>query len=91
MCIPGTAMSRYINFYTDFAFKKFFGTEANKEFLISFLNALLELEGEKEIADLTYLNTEQLGFSNNERRAVYDVYCTTKEGERFIVEIQKAK
>ena len=91
MCIPGTAMSRYINFYTDFAFKKFFGTEANKEFLISFLNALLELEGEKEIADLTYLNTEQLGFSNNERRAVYDVYCTTKEGERFIVEMQKAK
>ena len=84
-------MSRYINFYTDFAFKKFFGTEANKEFLISFLNALLELEGEKEIADLTYLNTEQLGFSNNERRAVYDVYCTTKEGERFIVEMQKAK
>ena len=91
MCIPGTAMSRYINFYTDFAFKKFFGTEANKEFLISFLNALLELNGEKEIADLTYLNTEQLGFSNNERRAVYDVYCTTKEGERFIVEMQKAK
>ena len=91
MCIPGTAMSRYINFYTDFAFKKFFGTEANKEFLISFLNALLELEGEKEIVDLTYLNTEQLGFSNNERRAVYDVYCTTKEGERFIVEMQKAK
>ena len=84
-------MSRYINFYTDFAFKKFFGTEANKEFLISFLNALLELNGEKEIADLTYLNTEQLGFSNNERRAVYDVYCTTKEGERFIVEMQKAK
>jgi predicted transposase/invertase (TIGR01784 family) len=91
MCIPGTAMSRYINFYTDFAFKKFFGTEANKEFLISFLNALLELNGDKEIADLTYLNTEQLGFSNNERRAVYDVYCTTKEGERFIVEMQKAK
>ncbi|MBO5828394.1 MAG: Rpn family recombination-promoting nuclease/putative transposase, partial [Paludibacteraceae bacterium] len=24
-------------------------------------------------------------------RAVYDVYCTTKEGERFIVEMQKAK
>ena len=89
MCIPGTAMSRYINFYTDFAFKKFFGTEANKEFLISFLNALLELEGEKEIADLTYLNTEQLGFSNNERRAVYDVYCTTKEGERFIVRCKR--
>ena len=91
MCIPGTAMSRYVNFYTDFAFKKFFGTEANKDFLISFLNALLELEGEKEIADLTYLNTEQLGFNNSDRRAIYDVYCQTKEGKRFIVEMQKVK
>ena len=34
MCIPGTAMSRYINFYTDFAFKKIFGTEANKDLLM---------------------------------------------------------
>ena len=91
MCIPGTANSRYINFYTDFAFKKFFGTEANKDLLISFLNALLELEGEKAIADLTYMNTEQLGFTNTERRAVYDVYCMTIGGERFIVEMQKAK
>ena len=91
MCIPGTARSRYINFYTDFAFKKFFGTEANKDLLISFLNALLELDGDKAIADLTYMNTEQLGFTNNERRAVYDVYCMTIGGERFIVEMQKAK
>jgi len=30
---------RYVNFYTDFAFKKFFGTEANKDILISFLNS----------------------------------------------------
>jgi predicted transposase/invertase (TIGR01784 family) len=91
MCIPGTALSRYINFYTDFAFKKFFGTEANKDLLISFLNALLNFKDDKEIVDLTYFNTEQLGYSNNERRAIYDVYCQTKGGERFIVEMQKAK
>lgn len=91
MCVPGTAMSRYINFYTDFAFKKIFGTEANKDLLISFLNALLDLKEEKEIIDLTYFNTEQLGYNNSERRAIYDVYCQTKEGKRFIVEMQKAK
>lgn len=44
MCVPGSAGSRYINFYTDFAFKKIFGTEANKDLLISFLNALLDLK-----------------------------------------------
>ena len=38
---------RYINPYTDFGFKKLFGTDMNKELLISFLNALLE--GKEEI------------------------------------------
>ena len=32
---------RFINPYTDFGFKKLFGTEMNKDLLISFLNALL--------------------------------------------------
>ncbi|HBT76647.1 MAG TPA: hypothetical protein DEB39_06920, partial [Planctomycetaceae bacterium] len=32
-------MSRYINPYTDFGFKKLFGQEANKEPLIDFLNS----------------------------------------------------
>jgi len=84
-------MSRYINFYTDFAFKKIFGTEANKDLLISFLNALLDLKGDGEIKDLTYLNSENLGEDIRERRAIYDVYCQTKGGDRFIVEMQKAK
>ena len=44
---------RYVNFYTDFAFKKLFGTEMNKDLLISFLNALLQ--GRETIKDLTYL------------------------------------
>ena len=35
-------IDRYVNFYTDFAFKKLFGTEMNKDLLISFLNALLQ-------------------------------------------------
>ena len=91
MCIPGTALSRYVNFYTDFAFKKLFGTEANKDLLISFLNQLLGFTGDSEIKNLTYLNPEQLGDSINERRAIYDVYCTTAKGEHFIVEMQKAK
>ena len=91
MCMPGTAMSRYMNFYTDFAFKKIFGTEANKDLLISFLNALLDLKGDGEIKDLTYLNSENLGEDIRERRAIYDVYCQTKGGDRFIVEMQKAK
>ncbi len=33
---------RYVNPYTDFGFKKLFGTELNKELLISLLIALFD-------------------------------------------------
>ena len=81
---------RYINPYTDFGFKKLFGTEMNKDLLISFLNSVL-LNEEQEIADVQYLNTENLGDSYGDRRSVFDVYCMTTAGGRFIVEMQKAE
>ncbi|MBR4678687.1 MAG: Rpn family recombination-promoting nuclease/putative transposase [Bacteroidales bacterium] len=84
-------MSKYFNPYTDFGFKKLFGTELNKDLLISFLNALFEKNPEiphDEITDITYLNSEQLGRTAADRKAIFDVYCTTKSGNRFIVEMQ---
>ncbi len=81
---------RYINPYTDFGFKKLFGTELNKDLLISFLNALFN-DSSREITDISYLNTERLGEGYGDRRAVFDVYCTTSSGKRFIVEMQKAE
>jgi predicted transposase/invertase (TIGR01784 family) len=41
-----------------------------------------------EIEDITYLSAEKLGRSASERRAIFDVYCTTKSGAKFIVEMQ---
>jgi len=81
---------RYINPYTDFGFKKLFGTELNKDLLISFLNALFNDE-KRRIKDVQYLNAEQLGDSYDDRRAVFDVYCKAADGSRFIVEMQKAE
>ena len=81
---------RYINPYTDFGFKKLFGTEMNKDLLISFLNALFN-NSENEIEDIQYLNGENLGEGYGDRRSVFDVYCMTKDGSRFIVEMQKAE
>ncbi len=82
-------MSRYMNPFTDFGFKRLFGEEANKELLIDFLNALLE--GEQVIRDLTYLKNEQLGDAARNRRAVFDIYCENERGEKFIVEMQKMR
>lgn len=80
---------RYINPYTDFGFKKLFGTELNKDLLISFLNALFS--GKPEITDLTYLNSEHLGEGIYDRKAVFDVYCQLADGSRIIVEMQKTE
>ena len=81
--------AKYINPYTDFGFKKLFGTPLNKDLLISFLNSLFE--GKEVIKDLTYLNGENLGNSYGDRRAIFDVYCENEKGETFIVEMQKAE
>ena len=78
---------RYVNPYTDFGFKKLFGTEINKDLLISFINSLLH--GREVVKDLTYLNTEHLGTSEADRRAVFDVYCENEKGEKILVEMQR--
>ena len=80
---------RYVNFYTDFAFKKLFGTEINKDLLISFLNSLFD--GREVIEDLQYLNVEHLGHAVADRKAVFDVYCENNKGEKFLIEMQKAE
>ena len=77
---------RYINPRTDFGFKRIFGSEFNKELLISFLNALFR--GEQVVKEVTYLNAEQLGDRPDARRTIFDVYCTNDKDEKFIVEMQ---
>lgn len=81
--------AKYINPFTDFGFKKIFGEEASKPLLIDFLNALLPQQN--KIFDLSFKNTEQLGQTDLDRKAIYDIYCQNENGERFIVELQKAK
>ncbi len=81
--------AKYINPYTDFGFKKLFGEEANKDLLVDFLNELLPAE--HKIVNLTFKNTEQLGYVKEDRRAIFDIHCENEKGDKFIVEMQKAK
>jgi predicted transposase/invertase (TIGR01784 family) len=81
--------AKYINPFTDFGFKKIFGEEASKPLLIDFLNALLPQT--QKIVDLNFKNTEQLEQTDADRKAIYDIYCENESGEKFIVELQKAK
>ena len=80
---------KYINILTDFGFKKLFGTEPNKYLLRDFLNSILPAH--HQIKDLTYQKNEHLSNAPLDRKAIFDIYCESETGEKFIVEVQKAK
>ncbi len=81
--------AKYVNPFTDFGFKKIFGEEASKHLLLDFLNTLLPKKA--RIKTLSFKNTEHLGQTEIDRKAIYDIYCESENGEKFIVELQKAK
>ncbi len=80
---------RYLHPLTDFGFKKLFGTEPNKILLIDFLNQLLP--SYHQIENLTYTKNEQVSSSPDDRKAIFDLFCESSEGNKFIVEIQRAR
>jgi len=79
----------YVNPFTDYGFKKIFGEEACKPILKDFLNSLLPESN--QIKELSFKNSELLGTIIEERKAIFDLYCENELGEKFIVELQKAK
>ncbi len=81
---------KYINPFTDYGFKRLFGEEPSKDLLLDFLNELL-INEQGRLKDLTYLKSDRLGSAEEERKAIFDLYCENEKGEKFIVEIQKTK
>jgi predicted transposase/invertase (TIGR01784 family) len=83
-------VEKYVAPFTDYGFYKLFAEEPNKDLLLDFLNELLKAE-QGQIKDLTYLKTEHPGTLADDRKAIFDIYCENEKGEKFIVELQKAK
>lgn len=73
----------YIDPRTDFGFKRLFG---EKELMMDFLNSVLDIKD--GIVDLSYKNTVRTGVSKEDRATIFDLYCTTGNGEQIIVEMQ---
>ena len=73
----------------DLAFKKIFGDENHKEILISFLNATLDFRDKKAIVDVILANPYQVPRIPELKETILDIKATNKEGENFIVEMQK--
>ncbi|MGL4762114.1 MAG: Rpn family recombination-promoting nuclease/putative transposase [Sarcina sp.] len=70
----------------DFIFKKIFGSNSNKNILISFLNATLK--SKDEIKEVTLENTDIKKNFVTDKFAMLDIKATTNKGEKINIEIQ---
>ena len=82
---------KFIDPRIDFAFKKIFGSEDAKDILISFLESLMGLEGDKRIQDVTLLSPFLAPRVRDMKDSVLDVRCKDHRGVSYIVEMQVRK
>lgn len=80
---------RRLKVKNDFIFQKIFGQNEHKEILISFLNAVLELEGEKKLKDVQIIeNTKLKKESIGDKLGILDIRAKSTSGEQFNIEVQ---
>jgi predicted transposase/invertase (TIGR01784 family) len=79
---------QFADITNDIAFRKIFGNENKKEILISFLNAVLKLEGAKRIVWVEILNPYQLPRIAGSKATILDVRAKDQTGNAYIVEMQ---
>ena len=81
---------KFVDIKNDIAFRKIFGNDKKTEILISFLNAVMHLEGDKRIKSITIANPFQLPILPNMKTSIIDVKAKDFKGNTFIVEMQVA-
>ena len=72
----------------DVVFKQIFGAEKNKAILISFLNAVLDWTGEREIVAVEILNPYLEQENINDSYGILDIKVQLDNGELVDVEMQ---
>ncbi len=81
---------KFVDVKNDIAFRKIFGNENKTTIIISFLNAVLKLEGDKRIDEVSIVNPYLLPRVAGEKASIIDVRAKDKKGRQFIVEMQVA-
>ena len=82
---------RFVDVTNDIAFRKIFGNENKKKSLISFLNAVIDLPHNNQIADVEITNPYQLSKLSNGKSTIVDVKAKDSTGNIFIIEMQVAE
>lgn len=81
---------KFADVKNDVAFRKIFGNQKKSIVLISFLNAVLDLEEGSRIIKVTIIDPYLLPRIIGEKASIIDVRATDQRGRRFIVEMQVA-
>lgn len=84
------AISKFLDPKNDFAFKRIFGTEKNKDILIHFLNDMLDVFAHDKVQTVTFLKTIQDPDIAAKKQSIVDVLCVDQKGRQYIVEMQVA-
>ena len=84
----GRGKQRFAELLCDFMFKRLFGSEANEDVLIGFLNMLLE---DSDIVPVDFIPTERLGETEDDRKSIFDISCKCRDGKTFIIEMQRGR
>src|SRR3989339_894632 len=84
-------LTKFLDPKNDFAFRKIFGTEKNKDILIHFLNDILTFKDRALIQDVTFLKTIQDPETASKKTSIVDILCKDENDNRYIVEMQVAK
>ena len=79
---------QFVDVKTDIAFKKVFGSEQHKEILIGLLNAVLDLDSDKRIREITLKNPWQPPDIPLLKETILDIKAVDHRGVTFIVEMQ---
>ena len=74
--------------FSDGIFKMLMANEAKPERTVKFLNAMLNLSGDKAIKTYTLGVPENPGVLND-KTAIFDIYGTTQAGEPVLIEVQQ--
>lgn len=75
-----------INPRVDLAFKKIFGTEGNKDLLISLINSIVGEED--QVVDIILLNPYNQKNFKNDKLSILDIKAEGSDGKKFNIEIQ---
>jgi predicted transposase/invertase (TIGR01784 family) len=75
-----------LNPRVDFAFKKLFGSEENKDILISFINAVVSKED--QVIDVALLNPYNNKEHQFDKLSILDIKATDEKGRQYNIEMQ---